>query len=497
MNILHISSGTLKSGANKGAYNLHKNLIKKGVKSIFFSPEKIEKKNYNFNNFKYKFSLFFEKLIKLSYMNKTKNSFTSSYFGINIKDTNEYKKADIIHVHNLGKTFVNLNIFKDVNKKFVFSLRDMWFFTGGCHYSLDCKKYIQICNNCPSLNSKFNRDLSYKSQKRKLEIFNNNIYIIAVSYWIKNRFKESKIGNKKNKYDVSVIENIANFENFNINKSGKLFNKLKEHTDDIYLAGDDDQAIFAWAGADVDRFISQKADQEKVLKYSKRISRAVQEQSEIPIEKIEGLRKEKDYYPRDYEGECEYINNLDHVDLTTGRWVILTRTISRLVSMKKELRERNLYYQTKKEKSFKVRVYNAHINYNSWCRGKILDEKEWKDIEEYIGKKMEDWEPDLDWFDAFKEVEYEDKEYIKEMMENGEDLDLPARIFISTIHAFKGGEQDNVILCLDQPNKIKKAVRKSKSKSDEEHRVWYVGITRARNNLYKLKSKKKVNAYKL
>ena len=107
------------------------------------------------------------------------------------------------------------------------------------------------------------------------------------------------------------------------------------------------------------------------------------------------------------------------------------------------------------------------------------------------------WEPDLDWFDAFKEVEYEDREYIKEMMENGEDLDLPARIFISTIHAFKGGEQDNIILCLDQPNKIKKAVRKSKNKSDEEHRVWYVGITRARNNLYKLKAKKKVNAYKL
>ena len=43
----------------------------------------------------------------------------------------------------------------------------------------------------------------------------------------------------------------------------KLFDKLKENTEDIYLAGDDDQAIFAWAGADVDRFIKEPA-KEKV-----------------------------------------------------------------------------------------------------------------------------------------------------------------------------------------------------------------------------------------
>jgi len=354
-----------------------------------------------------------------------------------------------------------------------------------------------------------NRDITIREEYDRNEHNRKEIKKFSILKNIDDNLKEYKRVKKKLDFNDMIKqliekESLPRFKVIFIDEAQdlsplqwKLFDKLKEHTDDIYLAGDDDQAIFAWAGADVDRFISQKADQEKVLKYSKRISRAVQEQSEIPIEKIEGLRKEKDYYPRDYEGECEYINNLDHVDLTTGRWVILTRTISRLVSMKKELRERNLYYQTKKEKSFKVRVYNAHINYNSWCRGKILDEKEWKDIEEYIGKKMEDWDPDLDWFDAFKEVEYEDKEYIKEMMENGEDLDSPARIFISTIHAFKGGEQDNVILCLDQPNKIKKAMRKSKSKSDEEHRVWYVGITRARNNLYKLKAKKKVNAYKL
>jgi DNA helicase-2/ATP-dependent DNA helicase PcrA len=276
----------------------------------------------------------------------------------------------------------------------------------------------------------------------------------------------------------------------------KLFDKLKEHSDDIYLAGDDDQAMFAWAGADVNRFINEPA-KEKILKYSKRISKAVQEQSKIPIEKIIGLRKEKDYYARDFEGKSERINNLDYLDLTKDKWLILTRTISRLVKMAKELKKRNLYFKTNKGKSFTVRLYNASVNYNSWCRGNVLEDKEIKDIKEFTGLDQDSWNKEVDWFDAFKEANMEEKQYIKNMLDNGEDLDKEARIQISTIHAAKGGEEDNVILCLDIGSKIKKAINKSQDKHDEEHRVWYVATTRARNNLYKLKAKLKRNEYKL
>ena len=83
------------------------------------------------------------------------------------------------------------------------------------------------------------------------------------------------------------------------------------------------------------------------------------------------------------------------------------------------------------------------------------------------------------------------------MLANGENLNEDARIFISTIHAIKGGEKDNVVICLDLGNKPKKAMQKSNEKADEEHRVWYVGITRARNNLYKLKANTRSNEYKL
>jgi len=84
------------------------------------------------------------------------------------------------------------------------------------------------------------------------------------------------------------------------------------------------------------------------------------------------------------------------------------------------------------------------------------------------------------------------------LFENKEDLDNDARIWTSTIHAIKGGEQDNVILCLDLGDKIIKSMSQSQDKADEEHRVWYVAYTRARNNLYTFKLKNKTRkAYPL
>ena len=274
----------------------------------------------------------------------------------------------------------------------------------------------------------------------------------------------------------------------------KLYDVLKTKSKDIYLAGDDDQAIFAWAGADVKRFIQEPA-KEKILKYSKRISKSVQEQSIIPINNIVGIRKLKKYYPRNYEGLCEEINNVDEIDLTKGKWLILTRTISRLLKIQEQLTSKGLYFESNKGKSIKVRMYKASKNYELWRNGKELNEEEIKDIKDFIGKV--EWNANHNWFTAFKLAKDEDKEYLLHTLDNKEDLDQPARIWLSTIHAIKGGEQDNVILCLDIGDKILKSIKRSQDKQDEEHRVWYVGITRARNNLYKLKARITRKGYEL
>ena len=273
----------------------------------------------------------------------------------------------------------------------------------------------------------------------------------------------------------------------------QLYDKLKENCDDIYLAGDDDQAIFAWAGADVNRFIKEPAN-ERVLRYSRRVSRAVQEQSQIAVSKIAGIRKHKEYLPRAQEGFASHINNLGQVDLTKGKWLILTRTKSNLLDIMKELKSKNIYYQSNKGKSFNVGIYNGAMAYTKWIREGKLEEKEINDVREYIPSG--NWNPEKNWYDIFV-ADQKEILYIRNIISGGEILSENARVWVSTIHAAKGGEEDNVILSLHQGSKVQKSIRLSIDKQDEEHRVWYVGITRARNNLYKLKAKKKIKEYQL
>ena len=85
----------------------------------------------------------------------------------------------------------------------------------------------------------------------------------------------------------------------------------------------------------------------------------------------------------------------------------------------------------------------------------------------------------------------------RNLIASKENLKEKARIWLSTIHAIKGGEEDNVILSLHQGRTVQQGIKLSVDKQDEEHRVWYVGITRARNNIYKLRAKKKLKEYQL
>ena len=98
------------------------------------------------------------------------------------------------------------------------------------------------------------------------------------------------------------------------------------------------------------------------------------------------------------------------------------------------------------------------------------------------------------WYEAFK-ADPEECLYIREMMRNEEKLSQTPRVKLQTIHAAKGGEANNVLIILDNTKKIREAVDKSQDKYDEEQRVWYVGVTRTKQNLYIMEAKREDRGY--
>jgi superfamily I DNA/RNA helicase len=64
----------------------------------------------------------------------------------------------------------------------------------------------------------------------------------------------------------------------------------------------------------------------------------------------------------------------------------------------------------------------------------------------------------------------------------GPELASLPRIRVGTIHSVKGAEAENVAL-LTTTSKLVERGLEEPSQRDEEHRIAYVGVTRARRNL--------------
>jgi superfamily I DNA/RNA helicase len=87
------------------------------------------------------------------------------------------------------------------------------------------------------------------------------------------------------------------------------------------------------------------------------------------------------------------------------------------------------------------------------------------------------------WDEALEVIPNVDKVYFKACMRRGEDLSKTPRIRISTIHSAKGAEATNVLLVTDFPQKMTGSVRDVHD-MDDEKRVFYVGLTRAKKELH-------------
>ena len=188
MKVLLISTSDLAGGGAIAAYRLMEALNNNGVKAKMLVRDKLSS-SVTVAQVGTKIPKVMERVQIMSYLRGKLWQADTADFGINITKTDEYKEADIIHLHWINQGMVSLSCLKQMikdGKKIVWTLHDEWPYLGICHYRGDCKE--TACKNCPLLPG----NIAHKHYQRKQELFKKgNITFVGCSQWITERAQQA------------------------------------------------------------------------------------------------------------------------------------------------------------------------------------------------------------------------------------------------------------------------------------------------------------------
>jgi len=279
----------------------------------------------------------------------------------------------------------------------------------------------------------------------------------------------------------------------------RIIEKLAANTPIQYFAGDDDQAIYEWAGADVEYFLSLKGVK-RVLPVSYRLKRNIFNICQSIVGNI-GKRFEKQWEPHAEGGSVERVNRIEHVKIEPGTWLMLARNKYLLNAIKEYLYFKGFPFVYDGESSIDNDKVRAILYWENLRKGRSVTGKQAKLVYAHLRKNLIDRkEPAVGdeepvtitqltddnglrttetWMSALRMPEHE-REYYREIKLRGESLIDAPRITLSTIHGVKGGESDHVLLVTDMSLA---AYKQLVTEPSSESRVFYVAASRARESL--------------
>lgn len=287
---------------------------------------------------------------------------------------------------------------------------------------------------------------------------------------------------------------------------------------ETFVAGDDDQAIFKWAGADVETFIDLDGEP-WVLDQSYRIPEIVKPLADNIISRV-SKRREKVWHSREEQGSIEYCNTIHEIDMSKGTWLVLARNSFLLKEFNEYCTENGYVFDSTLGSIIRSESLQAIRNWERLRKGEKISVADALQVYEFMSvrervaygskKKLDAEEHDVQvsiydlrrrfgllvdtiWHHALDRLSVEERIYFLTALKNGEKLTKEPRIKISTIHSVKGGEAENVVVCTDMAHRTWQEYLVNE---EDEARVWYVAVTRTKCNLFIL-SPRSQRAYPL
>ncbi|WP_414514348.1 glycosyltransferase family 4 protein [Nostoc sp. PCC 9305] len=200
MKILHISTYDINGGAARAAYRLHTGLQDIGLQSQMLVQEKysndktvIAPKIRLFQGIA-KAKLTVESLPLKLYRQKKNTPFFTQWLPDRVIPKVAQINPDIINLHWISGGFMQIETFAKLKRPLVWTLHDMWGFTGGCHVTGECDRYKASCGACPQLNSGSEWDLSRWVWQRKVKAWKNlNLTLVSPSSWLAECARSSSL----------------------------------------------------------------------------------------------------------------------------------------------------------------------------------------------------------------------------------------------------------------------------------------------------------------
>lgn len=262
----------------------------------------------------------------------------------------------------------------------------------------------------------------------------------------------------------------------------------------IYVAGDDDQAIYEWAGADPLHMLHMDGSRE-TLERSYRLSPAHVALAMSLSSRIK-TRQMKDWRSADpkRKGEVTHWFNWNDLDFDgTDTWMILARANQYLPSLARTLEQQGISYTWCGAPRIKQANARLFTHMKELLAGKQVRGSNVLKLLEESGSNvrsitLKPHEPITINAPGMKQVAWLAKwprqriAYFERVWARyGTLLDAPIVVELTTIHQAKGAEADNVVVCPDVTPTI------WRNGSDSEHRVWYVAVTRSKRRLFVLR----------
>ena len=280
----------------------------------------------------------------------------------------------------------------------------------------------------------------------------------------------------------------------------KVVEKAFSNAEKIVIAGDMKQAIYSYSGARPDIFIdlSNKYPVEYLAK-SYRVPKKVLDLSIAITNLMQNKTKQKvEHRKENGEGNIIQLNDISRIvnfiDETnlkdnpdSTEWYILARNNCFLEYPERILEEALIPYWTSEGFFMGGAIMQRLKDYHNFRKQGYKDERKRESFRRKFG--IEDFSQPFTDTNLFTEgrkwvyASYIEK-YGLETLEKM--CSWNPQILVSTIHHVKGGECSNCVLLLDC---TRKTVANIYDDLDDELRVLYVGVTRAKENLFLVDSK--------